>query len=201
MAHSVDFHAPRPAPRPPSPPIAPGETLHSTWTAGDPGVFMYHCHAAPKLLYVADGMYALVAVMDPAAPPLPPADREFAFVQSESYLPTPGRGARAPTIADLDLAAATTPDVVAFYGYANQFVAQPIVVKAGERIRVHLLNAGPSHFSAFHVVGTLFDHVWVDGNQHNDLRGVSTWTVASGEGATFNFALGAPGSYSMVTQS
>ena len=58
---------------------------------------------------------------------------------------------------------AETPDVMAFNGYANQYKANPITVRRGEKIRIYVLDAGPSQWSAFHVIGTVFDRTYVEG--------------------------------------
>jgi hypothetical protein len=52
-------------------------------------------------------------------------------------------------------------------------VKQPLPAKAGERVRLHVLNVGPSKTSSFHVVGTIFDRVWIDGNPNNQFRGIN----------------------------
>jgi nitrite reductase (NO-forming) len=36
-------------------------------------------------------------------------------------------------------------------------------VKAGEPIRIFVVNAGPNIWSSFHVVGTIFDAAYVNG--------------------------------------
>lgn len=45
-------------------------------------------------------------------------------------------------------------DAVVFNGYVNQYRHRPIAVNPGERVRVCVLDAGPSENSAFHIVGT-----------------------------------------------
>jgi nitrite reductase (NO-forming) len=199
MAHAIDFHAARTAPNVNYKNVNPGQSYTFTWKARDPGVFMYHCGSAPILQHLAEGMYGAV-IVDPANAPLPRADREFVFVQSEFYL-----GATNPdngiTPIDYQKALSGDADVVAFNGYANQYSDHPIAVKVGDKVRVYLVNAGPDHFSAVHVVGTIFDHVYVDGNPKNDLQGVQTYTVAPGEGSVFDFTLYDPGTYPMVSHS
>jgi len=54
-------------------------------------------------------------------------------------------------------------DAVVFNGYVNQYQHEPIRVETGERVRVWLLDAGPSENSAFHIVGTIFDTVFKEG--------------------------------------
>lgn len=195
MPHSIDFHAARTAPNVNYKNVNPGESYTFTWKATDAGVFMYHCGTAPILQHLAEGMYGAV-IVDPINHPLPAVDRELVFVQSEFYLTAPHDGV---VSADYQKAGTGSADLVVFNGYANQYSQHPLAVKVGERVRVYLLNAGPNHFSAFHVVGTIFDHVWVDGNPENDLHGIQTWTVAPGEGAAFDFTLSEPGNYPMVS--
>jgi hypothetical protein len=44
-----------------------------------------------------------------------------------------------------------------FNGYATQYKFRPVRVEPHQRIRVWVLDAGPSENSAFHIVGTIFD--------------------------------------------
>ena len=56
MPHSVDFHAARVAPDKDFVDIMPGKSFTFSFTAGDPGVFMYHCGTKPVLAHIANGM-------------------------------------------------------------------------------------------------------------------------------------------------
>ena len=96
-------------------------------------------------------MYGMV-IVEPAEG-LPKVDKEFAIVQSEWYLGPQGKEA------DLTkaMAAAPAPDLVLFNGVANQYKDHPLEVPTGERVRIFVLNAGPSIDSSFHIVGTIFD--------------------------------------------
>ena len=93
------------------------------------------------------------------------------------------------------------PDYVVFNGYANQYKSAPLVAKAGQRIRLFVVNAGPSNFSAFHVIGALFDKVYVDGNPANAMSGNQTITIPPGGGAVFELVIPQAGSYPFVTHS
>ena len=197
MAHSIDFHAACTAPNVNYKNVLPGQSYSFTWTAADPGVFLYHCGSAPILQHLSEGMFGAV-IVDPVDHPLPKVDREFVFVQNEFYLTAPQDG---KVSADFQKAQTGQADEVVFNGYANQYSDHPIPVRAGEKVRVDLVNAGPNHSSAMHVVGTIFDHVWVDGNPANDLRGIQTYTVAPGDGSAFDFTVSQPGNYPMVTHS
>lgn len=49
----------------------------------DPGLYIYHCAAAPLPTHVANGMYGLILVEPEEG--LPPVDKEFYVMQSEVY--------------------------------------------------------------------------------------------------------------------
>src|SRR3546814_14012136 len=66
------------------------------------------------------------------------------------------------------------------------------------RVRRYVLNAGPSNTSSFHVVGTIFDRVWLDGNPDNQLRGMQTELLGSSGSAIVEFIIPEAGSYVMV---
>ena len=154
IGHSIDFHAGALAPDRPMRTIAPGEELTYTFTATRAGIWMYHCSTMPMSMHLANGMFGAV-VIDP--PGLPEVDRELVLVQSEVYLGAPGETADAGKIAQ------EQPDLVVFNGYANQYDHAPLEARVGERVRVWVLDAGPSRSSAFHVVGAQFDTVWSEG--------------------------------------
>ncbi len=195
MAHSIDFHAATTPWNIWYQPVAPGKSLSFSFIAKVPGVFMYHCGTPPAFMHISSGMYGAI-VVDPATP-LPPA-KEFSIVESEFYT-HPGNNniyqADAQKVMDVK------PDYVVFNGIANQYKDHPLVVKAGERIRLYVMNAGPTLFSAFHVIGWIFDKVYVDGNPANVLRGIQTYTIPPGGGATFELTIDQPGLYPFVTHS
>jgi nitrite reductase (NO-forming) len=191
VAHSIDFHAAT------TPwwhqPMAPGKSLSFTFVANYPGVFMYHCGTLPAVMHISSGMYGAI-IVDPATP-LPPA-KEFALVESEFYV-RPGSSGLYQL--DAQKVLDVRPDYVVFNGIADQYQNYPLQVRAGERIRLYVLNAGPTLFSAFHVIGWVFDKVYVDGNPANVLRGVQTYSIPPGGGATFELTITEPGLYPFVT--
>jgi nitrite reductase (NO-forming) len=77
-------------------------------------------------------------------------------------------------------------------------VKNPLAAKTGERVRIHMLNVGPSRTSSFHVVGTIFDRVWMDGNPDNQMRGMQTVLLGSSGSAITEFVIPEAGSYIMV---
>jgi nitrite reductase (NO-forming) len=157
---------------------------------------MYHCGTGPVIQHLGNGMYGAIIVDAPEA--FAPA-KEYVLVQSEMYLSQAKDG----TTWDGDLARmqAITPDFVVFNGGYNQYQQQPLTAAPGELIRLHVMNAGPTLFSAFHVIGALFDKVYVDGNPANVMRGIQTWTIPPGGGATFEMTIPDAGQYPFVTHS
>jgi nitrite reductase (NO-forming) len=193
--HSIDFHAARTPWDKNYITILPDEELSFTWTADYPGVYMYHCGTGPVIQHIANGMYGAVIVDPPT--PLAPA-REYVLVQSEFYL---SEGDNGVWKTDLQRTLKSLPDFVVFNGAANQYQQETLKAAPGELIRLHLMNAGPTTFSAFHVIGALFDRVYIEGNPANELVGIQTWTVPPGGGATFELVIPEPGLYPFVTHS
>jgi nitrite reductase (NO-forming) len=85
-----------------------------------------------------------------------------------------------------------------FNGRYNGMVDKPLAAKPGERVRLFVLNVGPSNTSSFHVVGTIFDRVWLEGNPDNQLRGSQTVLMGSSNSAIVEFVIPEAGSYVMV---
>src|SRR4029079_1059113 len=90
------------------------------------------------------------------------------------------------------------PTHTVFNGVHNGMVKQPLAAKAGARVRIHGLNVGPSKTSSFHVVGTIFDRVWFEGNPDNQFRGMQTVLLGSSNSATVEFMIPEEGSSIMV---
>jgi nitrite reductase (NO-forming) len=98
---------------------------------------------------------------------------------------------------------AATPDAVVFNGYVNQYKYAPIKVDPGQRVRVWVLDAGPSENSSFHIVGTIFDTVFKEGQyllQPDATHGGSqTLDLQPAQGGFVEFSLNDVGQYPMVT--
>jgi len=163
MGHSIDFHAGELAPDGPMRTIPPGESLTYRFTAERAGVWMYHCSTMPMSAHIAAGMHGAV-VIEPDG--LPEVDRSYVLVQSEVYLDQPAGTPEEATEVDPDKVLAERPDAVTFNGTAFQYDQHPLVARTGERVRFWVLAAGPNRPSSFHVVGTRFDTVWVEGAYH-----------------------------------
>ena len=186
MPHSIDFHAAQTAWSKNYQEVAPGASFDFKWTASYPGVFMYHCGAAPVLMHMADGMYGAI-IVDPKGGR--PAAREYLLVQSEFY----GSGGEYAKMLN------NPPDFVVFNGQANRYKTTPLTATAGELVRIYIVNAGPNSSSAFHVIGALFSHVEADGNPANRSGMRQTIDIPPGDGALVELTFAEPGTYPFVT--
>ncbi len=187
MAHSIDFHAAQVP--------WPGKSFTFTWRANYPGVFMYHCGTPTVIYHMANGMYGTI-IVDPANGWAPAT--EYALVQSEFYTHQIPDGSYS---VDVTKMMSNIPDYIVFNGYANQYKDAPLTAKVGQRVRLFILNAGPSQFSAFHVIGALFSDVYIDGNPANHMVGNQTITIPPGGGAVVEMVIPAAGLYPFVTHS
>jgi len=193
MPHSLDFHAAEIAPDRAYRNLMPNDSLSYRFVARVPGAFMYHCGTAPVALHIANGMYGAI-IVDPRQGR--PAAKEFVFVQSEFYTKTLADSTR---MIDWEKLLGLAPDYVVFNGREAEYAHHPIPVRVGERLRLYVVNAGPNRFSAFHVVGAIFDRVYLDGSLAHPLEGVQTVTVPVGGGAIFETRLVEKGTYPFVS--
>ncbi|GIP18871.1 hypothetical protein J40TS1_45130 [Paenibacillus montaniterrae] len=91
------------------------------------------------------------------------------------------------------------PEYVVFNGNDYSLKDNPLPAKVGEQIRLYVSNAGPNETSSFHVIGTVFDHVYVDGNPDNMLQGLQTVLLPASGGAVVEFTITEAGDYPFVT--
>jgi nitrite reductase (NO-forming) len=201
MMHSMDFHAAMVSPQDKYRSIAPGQTISFEFTLNYPGVFMYHCGTPMVLEHIASGMYGML-VVEPRGGYPTKVDREYTVVQSEFYTrPDPAQrkvDGQPLHVLDGNSLRNKQPTYTVFNGRYNGMVDTPLEAKPGERVRLFVLNVGPSNTSSFHVVGTIFDRVWMDGNPDNQFRGMQTVLLGSSSSAIVEFMIPEAGSYVMV---
>jgi nitrite reductase (NO-forming) len=193
LPHSVDLHASQVSPDRMMRSIEPGGELVYSFRAERAGAWLYHCGTMPVLQHVGMGMYGAV-VIDP--PDLTPVDRELLLVQSEVYLGEQG------AVPEMEPMVAADYDLVAFNGYAHQYDHAPVEVTAGERVRIWVVDAGPSASSAFHVVGTQFDTVYREGSyllRPSDSGGAQVLDLAPAQGGFVELVVPEPGRYPMIS--
>ena len=84
-------------------------------------------------------------------------------MQSEFYTKGPyGEAGLQPF--SMDKALTETPDYVVFNGSVGALAGDNAVqAKVGERVRLFVGNGGPNLTSSFHVIGEIFDHVYLEG--------------------------------------
>jgi len=197
LAHSIDFHSSLVAWNDEMTSIQPGEEKLYEFRAEFAGVWMYHCGTGPALHHIANGMYGMM-IVEPAGG-LSKVDQEFAIVQSEWYLGPQG------DVSSLEkaMAAAPAPDFILFNGVANQYKDHPIKIATGQRVRVFILNAGPSVDSSFHIVGTIFDRVVKEGVElrigNTGNYGAQAVDLSPAQGAFVEFIMAEDGLYPIVT--
>ena len=193
IQHSIDFHAAQTAWNINYVSIDPGAQLSFEFKANYPGVFVYHCGTPPVLHHIANGMYGAIVV---SSPDLKPVSKEYVLLQSEFYV-TKGPDGLYHT--DSAKALAVKPDYVVFNGYANQYQAAPLTADPNQRIRIWVANIGPTTFSAFHIIGAIFDTAYPNGNPQNEEHGMQTVTVPPGGGYMVELSVPDAGLYPIVT--
>lgn len=198
MPHSMDFHAAMVSPQDKYRSIGPGQTLEFDFVANYPGIYMYHCGTPMILHHLAMGMYGAV-IVEPRDGYPTKVDREYVLVQGEFYPNKKAKPDKAGLLPlDMDAVLAKQASVVAFNGKALRHVAEPLKAKVNERVRLFVLNAGPSNTSSFHVVGTIFDRVWMEGLPSNEWRGGQTVLLGASNGAIVEFVIPEKAKYIMV---
>ena len=75
---------------------------------------------------------------------------------------------------------------------------ETLEAKPGERVRIYLVNAGPSEFSGFHPIAGIWDKVYPSGNPKNALTAMQNYTVAPGDAATFDIISPVEGANALV---
>ena len=196
MDHSIDLHAAQVAPNVAYRSIHPHEQMQFSFVAQVPGAFVYHCGTPPVLQHIGNGMYGAI-IVDPAQP-LPPADASYVLVQSEWYTQ---QAYGTLMSGDYQKMLSATPDEVVFNGVAFQYKDHPLEAKAGQRVRLYVVDAGPNMVSAFHIIGGMFAAVYPDGDASHALTGVSTYPISPGQGVIFDAIMSQPGEYPFVDHS
>ncbi len=175
----------------------PGQETVFQFRAMRAGLYVYHCATPDIPTHIANGMYGLVLV-EPAAG-LPKVDREFYVVQGELYtqgrLGEPGHQAFDPQKAESE-----TPEYVVFNGRVGALTGVGAMkAKVGETIRVFFGNAGPNLISSFHVIGGIFDRVYVEGAiTSQPVQNVQTTAVPAGGSTMVEMKLVVPGKLTLV---
>ena len=199
MPHNIDLHAVNgPGGGAEATNVAPGKTAIFNFKALNPGLYVYHCAAAPVPMHIANGMYGLILV-EPAGG-LPKVDREYYIMQSEFY--TKGKtDEKGLQDFDQDKGVDENPTYVVFNGKKNALICDKMLeAKVGETVRLYVGNAGPNLASSFHVIGEIFDRVYVEGGSKIN-ENVQTTLIPAGGAVIVEFKVEEPGEYVLVDHS
>ena len=178
--------------------VSPGQEATFTFRALNPGLYVYHCATAPVGMHIANGMYGLILVEPPGG--LPPVDREYYVQQGEFYTRGNfGVGGHQPF--DMQRAIDENPAYVVFNGAVGALMGdQALQASVGETVRLFVGNGGPNLISSFHVIGEIFDRVYVEaGTAVNE--NVQTTLIPAGGAAIVEFQLQTTGNYLLVDHS
>ncbi len=177
---------------------APGHETQFSFTALNPGLFIYHCATAPVGMHIGNGMYGLILVEPKEG--LPKVDREYYVCQGEFY--TNGKyGEAGLQQFNMEKAIKEEPDYVVFNGRVGALTSEKALqAKVGEHIRLFVGNGGPNLISSFHVIGDIFDNVYPEGGSalnHN----IQTTLVPAGGSAITEFKCDVPANLILVDHS
>ena len=198
MIHSVDFHAATgPGGGAASLQVDPGSEKSMTWKALVPGLYVYHCATPMVAEHIANGMYGMILVEPEGG--LPPVDREFYVMQGEIYSDI-AYGQHGSAEFSVDKLLNERPEYFVFNGSVGALTKlHPLHAKVGETVRIFFGVGGPNYTSSFHVIGEIFDKVYLLGGVTTPpLEGIQTVTVPAGGAVITEFKTQVPGNYTLV---
>jgi nitrite reductase (NO-forming) len=201
VMHNVDFHAATgPGGGAELTNCAPGESKAFQFKALNPGLYVYHCAVPPVAMHMAQGMYGMILVEPEAG--LPPVDREFYVMQGEVYT-RELFGTDGLLTEDYEKLLNERPEYFVLNGHVGALTEHyPLKAKVGETVRIFFGVGGPNHVSSFHVIGEIFDRVYVNGSLTSPPQtNVQTVLVPAGGAAMVEFKLEVPGRYVLVDHS
>jgi nitrite reductase (NO-forming) len=197
MPHNIDLHAVSgPGGGAKVTLTIPGHESVFTFTALNPGLFVYHCATSPVPMHMANGMYGMILVEPKEG--LPKVDREYYVMQSEFY--TKGAyGEHGHQELDMNKGIDEKPTYVVFNGSVGALTgANALQAKTGERVRLFVGNAGPNLTSSFHLIGEIFENVYPEGSSTASEHNVQTTSIPAGGAAVVEFGVETPGDYVLV---
>ena len=212
MPHNVDFHAVTgPGGGAVKLDTVPGGESRLKVKLLNPGIYVYHCAFPDVPMHIAHGMYGLIVVEPKDG--LPAVDREYYLMQSEFYT---DRGARLgyAQLKDAghltfsnDYANEERPTFVVWNGRPESIAGARALGKldrrltTGQSVRLFVGNIGPNLVSSFHVIGEIFDTVYVEGSFDLRNRNVQSTVIPAGGAVGVEFKVEVPGTYLLVDHS
>ncbi|CAI2717268.1 copper-containing nitrite reductase [Nitrospina watsonii] len=178
--------------------VAPGESRVFSYKALAPGLFIYHCAAGQIVDHIANGMYGLILVEPEGG--LPPVDREYYVMRSEFFTTQKKEGL---VEFDIQRGLDENPTYVVFNGKEGGVMFEnALTAKVGETVRIYYGNIGPNRVSSFHIIGEIFDKVYMEGAIGGLVNTNVQTTMIPSAGATIvEFKVDVPGTYALVDHS
>jgi nitrite reductase (NO-forming) len=198
MIHSVDFHAATgPGGGAAALQVDPGGEKSMTWKALIPGLYVYHCATPMVAEHIANGMYGMILVEPEGG--LPPVDHEYYVMQGEIYSDIP-YGQHGSAEFSVDKLLNERPEYFVLNGSVGALSKlHPLQAKVGETVRIFFGVGGPNYTSSFHVIGEIFDKVYMlGGTTTAPLEGIQTVSVPAGGAVITEFKVEVPGNYTLV---
>lgn len=196
LSHNIDLHAVTgPGGGADATATAPGQSSHFQFRALNPGLFVYHCATGPVGMHIANGMYGLILVEPQSG--MAKVDKEYYIMQGDFY--TKGKF-EAPGLQDFDMdkAIAEHPDYVLFNGRVRSTTGKnALTANVGETVRLYVGNGGPNLISSFHVIGEIFNKVYIESGSAIN-KNVQTTLIPAGGSTMIEMKMEVPGVYNLV---
>jgi len=199
LPHNIDLHAVTgPGGGAASSFVAPGHEVVFSFKVINQGLYVYHCATAPVGMHIANGMYGLILVEPEGG--LPKVDKEYYIMQGDFY--TKGKnGETGLQPFDMQKGVDEKPEYVVFNGSVGSLTGdKAITANVGETVRLYVGNGGPNLVSSFHVIGEIFDKVYVEGGELIN-KNVQTTLIPAGGSAIVDFKVEVPGTLILVDHS
>jgi nitrite reductase (NO-forming) len=197
-AHNVDFHAATgPGGGAEVSTVQPGETASFRFKALNPGLYVYHCAVPPVAMHIANGMYGMILVEPEVG--LPPVDQEYYVMQGEIYTEEP-IGTSGTLTESWEKLIDERAEYIVFNGHVGALTEHyPLRARVGETVRIYFGVGGPNYISSFHVIGEIFDRVYLEGSLASPpIESVQTIKVAPGGSGIVEFKCEVPGRFVLV---
>ncbi len=209
--------------------VVKGEIRVAWFRMLTPGLYVYHCAAPPVMDHIANGMYGLILVEPANGLPKVDKEfyvmqseiyAKEVNNKPEAADPAHQMGAAKPDAkADAfwgDEAATGKESSHLVFSHQNGLDEHPMFVvfngrvgslmndgvlkaRVGDKVRVFFGNAGPNLISSFHIIGTIFDKVYREGDLIDPpAHGIQTTLVPAGGSTVVEVHLQVPGNYTLV---
>lgn len=176
-AHFHGFHSAKMDGSMPEDLVPPGGSVTYEFKAEPFGTHVYHCHAYPVSAHVAKGLYGAY-IVDPRNDTRPKPDRELVMVMNAFDTDFDGEN-----------------EVYAVNTRAFAYAKDPIVVKQGELVRIHLSNLVEfDPVNSFHLHANFFDE-YPTGTRQEPANFTDILTMGQAQRSILDVRFREPGMY------